>query len=143
MIGESIGALQAASWPLLGEGIAWAMRGIPSAFRVPSRVDAMADPSLPVYEWDDPEKYELLAWVKASERRVDVLSALSEAPKNTNDFADAWGVELETVRYHLKQLKHGGPDGDLPALVQVLTPDRQQYRLYGLTETGVDVIKFL
>ena len=134
---------QAASWPLLGEGIAWAMGGIPSAFRPPSHADAMAEPSLPVYEWDDPEKYELLAWVKASDRRVDVLTTLSEAPKNTNDFADSWGVELETVRYHLKQLQHGGPDGELPALVRVLTPDRQQYRLYGLTQTGVDVVKFL
>lgn len=103
----------------------------------------MADTSLPVYEWEDPEKYELLAWVKASDRRVDVLTTLSEAPKNTNDFADAWGVELETVRYHLKQLQHGGPNGELPSLVRVLTPDRQQYRLYGITEPGEDVVEFL
>ncbi|MWV64490.1 hypothetical protein GRS48_06580 [Halorubrum sp. JWXQ-INN 858] len=103
----------------------------------------MTEPSLPVYEWDDPEKYELLAWVKASDRRVDVLTTLSEAPKNTNDFADEWGVELETVRYHLKQLQHGGPEGEYPALVQVLTPEREQYRLYGATKIGIELVEFL
>ncbi|MFC7059171.1 winged helix-turn-helix domain-containing protein [Halovenus salina] len=103
----------------------------------------MSDSVFPVYEWDDPDKYELLAWVKASERRVDILTSLADAPKNTNDFADQWGVELETVRYHLNQLQQGGPEGDAPALVQILTPDRQQYRLYGLTEDGAKVAEML
>lgn len=115
----------------------------PSAF-CPSRCTySMSDSALPVYEWEDPDKFELLAWVKASDRRVDVLTTLAEAPKNTNDFADEWEVELETVRYHLKQLQHGGPNGDFSSLVRELTPERQQYRLYGLTEIGAKVENYL
>lgn len=103
----------------------------------------MVDPTFPVYEWEDPEKFELLAWVKASDRRVDILTSLAEAPKNTNDFADEWEVELETVRYHLKQLQNGGPNQAFPPMLQLLTPKRKQYQLYGLTETGAEVVKFL
>jgi len=98
---------------------------------------------VPVYDWEEIDEYELLAWIKASERRVDVLTTLSEAPKNTTDFSERWSVEPETVRYHLKQLKTGGPSGEYPQLVQVLTPERQQYRLWGLTETGQELIKYL
>jgi predicted ArsR family transcriptional regulator len=97
----------------------------------------------PIYQWEDPEKYELLAWVKASKRRVEILESLAESPKNTNDFADEWGVTLEAVRYHLEQLQRGGPDGDFVRLVHVLTPQRKQYRLYGLTETGTEVVEYL
>lgn len=104
----------------------------------------MSDPGhFPVYEWEDPEKYELLAWVKASDRRVEILTELAESPKNSNDFADEWGTTLESVRYHLNQLSDGGPDGQFPALVETLTPNRRQYRLYGLTETGESVVDHL
>lgn len=104
----------------------------------------MSDPGpLPVYEWDDPEKYELLAWVKASERRVDILTALAESPKNTNDFADEWGTTLEAVRYHLNLLSSGGHHEEYPSLIEVLTPQRRQYRLYGLTHMGEAVVGLL
>lgn len=89
------------------------------------------------------EWYELLAWVKSSERRVDVLTSLADGPKNTNDFAEQWEVSSEGVRYHLRQLENGGPDGEHPSLIRVLTPDRRQYKLYGLTETGSDMVESL
>jgi predicted ArsR family transcriptional regulator len=98
---------------------------------------------LPVYEWDDPKKYELLAWVKASERRVDILTALAESPKNTNDFADEWGTTLEAVRYHLNLLSSEGPGGEYTALIDVLTPKRHQYKLYGLTDAGAEAVESL
>lgn len=98
---------------------------------------------MPVYDWEETEQYELLAWVKASERRVDILTSLADAPKNTTDFAERWDVEVETVRYHLSQLQEGGPDGDFPALVQILTPQREQYQLWGLTEEAHTVLKYV
>lgn len=103
----------------------------------------MSDSTVPVYEWEDPDKYEMLAWVKSSKRKKDILTSLADAPKNTNDFGDKWEVELETVRYHLEQLQHGGPEGEFPELIQVLTPSRKQYRLYGLTEEGSEVVEML
>ena len=96
--------------------------GQPSIYgRIP-RTDPMTDSGVSVYDLDDPDRYELLAWVKASDRREDILTTLEQAPKNTNDFADRWGVELETVRYHLTHLQEGGPNSNYPALVQCLTP---------------------
>jgi len=90
-----------------------------------------------------PEWYEMLAWVKASERRVELLTALDEGPKNSSDFAEKWDVTPEAVHYHLRQLENGGPDGEYSALIRVLTPDRRQYKLYGLTETGADIVEYL
>jgi predicted ArsR family transcriptional regulator len=98
---------------------------------------------VPVYEWEETNEYELLAWIKASERRVDILTTLSDSPKNTTDFAERWSVESETIRYHLKQLKDGGPSETHPQLVKILTPNREQYRLWGLTESGEELIKYL
>lgn len=99
--------------------------------------------SLPIYEWEDPDKYELLAWVKASERRVAILTTLADQPMNATAFATEWGVTPEAVRYHLSHLANGGPDGDHAALVRVLTPERRQYKLYGLTEAGAEMVGYL
>jgi predicted ArsR family transcriptional regulator len=96
-----------------------------------------------VYEIYETDKYELLAWVKSSERRVEILTELEDSPKNTRDFSDDWGVSTEAVRYHLKQLREGGPEGQYPALVKDLTPNRRQYTLYGLTESGVEIVDYL
>lgn len=89
------------------------------------------------------EWFELLAWVKATERRVDILTALQESPRNTGDFAEQWDISPEAVRYHLQQMEKGGPEGEYPALVEVLTPDRHQYKLYGSTEMGTKVANAL
>lgn len=97
----------------------------------------------PSTEIGDDDWYELLAWVKASERRVEILRTLAEGPKNANDFADSWEVTLEAVRYHMTQLQEGGPINNGSPLVRVLTPDRRRYRLYGLTELGRQTTEFL
>ena len=87
--------------------------------------------------------YDLLAWIKASERRVDILTCLDDGPKNSTDFATQWDVTPEAVSYHLKQLKQGGPDGEYPALIHVVTPDRERYRLWGPTDHGRDLVEYL
>jgi len=99
--------------------------------------------SSPPTEIKDEDWYELLAWVKASERRVDILTSLEDNPKNTSDFAQTWNVTPEAVRYQLRQLETGRPESQDIPLIQALTPERQQYKLYGLTETGSDVVKYL
>jgi predicted ArsR family transcriptional regulator len=74
---------------------------------------------------------------------VDILTSLAEAPKNTSDFAEEWEVETESVRYHLRQLQEGGPNGDLPGLIKCLTPGMNQYKLYGLTKKGSEMVELL
>jgi hypothetical protein len=129
-------------------GLAWLCSNVlgmlPSVFgRVP-RWHCMPDPGdSSVYEWGEPETFEILAWVKASERRTDILLSLEDSPKNTSDFATEWGVSPEAVRYHLKHLRQGGPEHSHSALVQDLTPNRDQYKLYGLTESGAEIVERL
>jgi len=81
--------------------------------------------------------YETLAWVKASERRQDVLRTLSEGPENTTTFKNEWGVTTADVpRRYIKELQDEG-------LVECLTPGRNRYRLYGLTEKGEAMVEQL
>lgn len=89
------------------------------------------------------EWFELLAWVKASERRRDILTTMSEGSKNTSDFAKRWDVEPDTVRYHFNQLRTGGTHDDYPSLIEVLTPGRTRYKLYGLTSEGERIVDSL
>ena len=62
---------------------------------------------------------------------------------NSTEFAHQWDVTPEAVRYHLDLLQRGGPDVEHPALVEMVTPDRERYRLYGLTEVGTEVVDYL
>lgn len=89
-----------------------------------------------VYECEDESLFDKLADVKASGRKAEILKELSDAPKNTTDFAEQWDVTTEAVGHHLKQLKAEG-------LVEVLTPERDQYVLYGLTQTGENIVEML
>lgn len=85
-------------------------------------------------------EYSLLAWIKASERKKTILQELSNSPQNSSYFAEQWEISTEGVNYHLKQLQQGGPNKDSLPLIQVLTPERQQYQLYGLTDVGMSVL---
>ena len=62
---------------------------------------------------------------------------------NSTEFASDWGATTEAVKYHLKLLRDGGPDGAYPGLVRVVTPDREQYQLWGPTEHGQDLVTYL
>ena len=95
--------------------------------------------SVPTSEMTRDNWYELLAWVKASDRRVEILTSLAESPKNTRDFAESWNITLEGVRHHLNQLEAGGPEGKYPPLIKVLTPNRRKNKLYGNTKAGSDI----
>jgi hypothetical protein len=94
---------------------------------------------------DQDEFHELLAWVKASDRRKQILSTLEEAPHIMHDFD--WDVSMEGVRYHFRQLKepHRADcfTGQQPALIESVTPNREKYQLYSLTEVGERVVEYL
>lgn len=62
---------------------------------------------------------------------------------NSTEFATRWDVSREAVMYHLKLLRQGGPDGAFPRLVRIVTPERQRYRLWGLTEDGEELVSYL
>lgn len=82
-------------------------------------------------------RYELLAWVKASDHRKDILTTLLKGPENTTHFKEKWDVATADVsRRYINELQNRG-------LVECLTPDRQRYRLYGLTEQGKDLAEGL
>lgn len=87
--------------------------------------------------------HDLLAWIKASQKRVDILTSLDDSPKNSTEFAESWDTTIEAVQYHLKLLQKGGSDKEFPALVEIVTPDRQRYRLWGLTAEGEDLVEYL
>jgi len=86
------------------------------------------------------EFYEILAWVKASERKKEVLQQLDEGPRNSTDFMNDWDVTYETVRYHLKPMMDGK---ERPPLVEELTPNRKRGKLYGLSELGELIVEYL
>lgn len=99
------------------------------------------DPPTQFSERDD--FFELLAWVKASQRRVDILTSLANGPMNSTDFATRWDVTPEAVTYHLDLLERGGPNEEYPPLIHVITPDRKRYRLWGLTDHGQELANYL
>lgn len=92
---------------------------------------------------DRDDFYSLLAWVKASERRVDILTSLANNSKNSTEFANRWEMTPEAVRYHLDLLRQGGPEQAYPALVTIVTPERERYRLWGLTDSGSEIVDYL
>jgi len=87
--------------------------------------------------------HDLLAWVKASKRRFGILQSLGDNPKNSTELANQGNVTNEAIHYHLDLLRRGGPNGDYPALVRIITPDRERYRLWGLTHQGQQLVEYL
>lgn len=82
-------------------------------------------------------RYELLAWVKASDHRKDILTTLDDSPENTTHFKEKWNVATADVpRRYINELQSRG-------LVECLTPNRERYRLYGLTEDGERLVETL
>lgn len=89
------------------------------------------------YEKDD--LLDIWSWVHASARREEILETLAEKPRCASDFAKQWDLERVTVSGYFKDLKEGN-GGEYPALIECETPKRANYRLYGLTETGEEIV---
>jgi len=87
------------------------------------------------------EKYENVDWnlvssVKASERRTQVLQALNNKPMMNSELADDLNISTAWVRRQMKWLE----DHDL---VEDLTKSKHNYKLYGVTEEGEEVVEVL
>lgn len=78
---------------------------------------------------------ELFGYVWSSKRRIDILSALKEEALRPFEIARVTGYKAPNVSITLIQLKEKG-------LVECLTPGKQSWRLYGLTDFGRDVLKY-
>lgn len=87
------------------------------------------------------EKYENVSWnlvssVKASERRTQVLTALTEKPMMNGELAEQLDLSTQWVRRQVKWLEEHG-------LVEDLTYDKPNYKLYSATEEGEKVVEVL
>lgn len=78
---------------------------------------------------------ELFGYVWSSKRRIDILSALEEEALRPFEIARVTSYKAPNVSITLIQLKDKG-------LVECLTPDKQSWRVYGLTELGREVLKY-
>ena len=102
----------------------------------------------PVYEFEDEDKYEIIGWLKASEKRKRILEMLLMEPMTTNEIADELGLERDSAYYHIQVLQQGemihSDDSDsYPSLIESKTPHKQSFNLWGLTEDGLYAAKWL
>jgi DNA-binding MarR family transcriptional regulator len=87
------------------------------------------------------EQYENFNWdlvssIRASKRRTQVLEALAENPKMNGELADKLGVSTPWVRRQIKWLEERG-------LVKDLTESKPNYKLYGVTEDGKQILEVI
>jgi len=87
------------------------------------------------------EKYENVSWnlvssVKASERKSQVLQALTEKPMMNGELAEELDLSTTWIRRQVKWLeKHD--------LVEDLTESKYNYKLYTATDEGEKVVEVL
>lgn len=89
---------------------------------------------------------ETLAWVKSSTRKKQVLWELYQNPQFASEIAEKYDVSTKTVMSWFHTLKNGrkySNDKEHKKLIECLTPNRQNYRLYGLTEEGKHIVEYL
>jgi predicted ArsR family transcriptional regulator len=90
------------------------------------------------FEMPDIERidWSLVSGVKASDRRTQVLKALSEKPQMNGELADELGVSTKWARRQVKWLEKRG-------LVEDLTEEKRNYKLYRATEEGKQMVEVL
>lgn len=84
-----------------------------------------ADPNVP---WD------LVAEVKRSTRKTQIIEYIDEEPACASELADEFDIQTGSVSNIFRELKKTEPP-----LIECLTPEQPHHRLYGLTETGAEV----
>lgn len=87
------------------------------------------------------EKYKNVSWnlvssVKASERRTQVLKALTEKPMMNGELAEQLDLSTQWVRRQVKWLEEHG-------LVEDLTNNKHNYKLYAATDEGEKVVEVI
>lgn len=91
---------------------------------------------MPEFEKCENISWNLVSSVKASERRTQVLQALCDKPMMNGELADELDLSTPWVRQQVKWLeKHD--------LVEDLTADKPNYKLYAATDEGEQVAEVL
>jgi DNA-binding MarR family transcriptional regulator len=80
--------------------------------------------------------WDLVSRVKASERRTQVLRALCEKPLMNSELADKLDVSTKWARSQVKWLEKR-------ELVEDLTEEKTNYKLFRATEKGENVVEVL
>lgn len=80
--------------------------------------------------------WNLVSNVKASDRRTQVLKILNEKPRMNGEIANELGVSTKWARRQVKWLEKRD-------LVEELTEDKRNYKLYGATEEGEKIVEVL
>lgn len=88
-----------------------------------------ADPDVP---WD------LVSEVRRSRRKSQILRRLGESPAAATEVAEEINLKTGSVSNIFRDMKN-----TTPPLIYCLTPDQPHHRIYGLTETGEEVLKNL
>jgi len=88
----------------------------------------------------------LFAGTRGAEMRARIIILLAEKPRNTNQLAEALGVDYKAVQHHLKILVKNGllqtPQADAYGALYFLAPDMEAgldyvqgiWKQYGKTE---------
>jgi predicted transcriptional regulator len=80
--------------------------------------------------------WSLVSDIKASERRTQVLKALNEQPQMNGELADELDISTKWARRQVKWLMER-------SLVEDLTEDKRNYKLYRATEKGETIVEVL
>lgn len=87
---------------------------------------------------DHSVNWNLVAEVRRSSRKTEIVELLQEEPASATELADIMGLERDYVSNLFRELKRTDPP-----IIECLTPDQPHHRLYGLTETGDEIFKHL
>lgn len=80
--------------------------------------------------------WKVVSEVRASKRRTQVLKALQQQPMLNGELADNLGLSTAWVRQQVKWLIDNG-------LVEDLTEDKHNYKIYGITDEGEKIADHL
>lgn len=80
--------------------------------------------------------WKVVSEVRASKRRTQVLKALQQQPMLNGELADNLGLSTAWVRQQVKWLIDNG-------LVEDLTEDKHNYKIYGITDKGEKIADHL
>lgn len=78
--------------------------------------------------------WEEIAFIKSSKNRLSILNALKNKPLTATELSKKLGNHRSTISQQLLQLEKAG-------FVKCLTPNRANYRLYGLANKGENFLK--
>lgn len=87
--------------------------------------------------------WEAVAYVKSSAKRTHILKHLAQQPQAATELANKVDLNRHTISVAIGQMREDSEMGENHDIVRCLTPDRSNFRIYGLTEDGERVVRQL